>query len=69
MKKRIVNLDLADKGFSELKRTDGLRLIVQYSATRAAKDAKNREKGLDRLKKKLASGKLSKKHINNKGYN
>lgn len=69
MKKRILNLDLADKGFSELKRTDGLRLIVQYSATRAVKDAKNREKGLDRLKKKLASGKLSKKHINNKGYN
>jgi transposase len=69
VKKRILNLNLADKGFSELKRADGLRLIVQYSATRAAKDAKNREKGLDRLKKKLASGKLSKKHINNKGYN
>lgn len=68
-KKRILNLDLADKGFSELKRADGLRLIIQYSAARAAKDAKNREKGMDRLKKKLASGKLSKKHINNKGYN
>jgi hypothetical protein len=69
IKKRILNLELADKGFSELKRADGLRLIVQYSASRAAKDAKNREKGMERLKKKLASGKLSKKHINNKGYN
>lgn len=68
-KKSILSLELADKGFSELKRADGHRLIVQYSSSRAAKDAKNREKGMERLKKKLASGKLSKKHINNKGYN
>jgi transposase len=68
-KKRILGMELADKDFSEIKRADGNRLIVQYSASRAAKDAKNREKGMERLKKKLASGKLSKKHINNKGYN
>lgn len=68
-KKMILGLKLADKGFSELKRADGQRLIVHYSEARAAKDAKNREKGMERLRKKLASGKLSKKHINNKGYN
>ena len=68
-KRKILDLGLSDQGFAELKREDGNRLIVQYSASRAAKDAKNREKGMERLKKRLASGKLSKKHINNKGYN
>ena len=32
-------------------------------------DAHNRNKGLERLKKQLAGGKLTKAHINNKGYN
>ena len=69
LKKKILSLKLEDKKYSELKRPDGLRLIVQFSSSRASKDAHNRAKGMERLKKKLASGKLSKKHINNKGYN
>lgn len=69
LKKKIVTLKLGDKEYSELVRNDGNRIIIQYSATRAAKDKNNRNKGLERLKKKLSSGKLSKKHINNKGYN
>lgn len=45
------------------------RLIVTYSEKRSHNDKRNRDKGLKRLEKKVNSGKLSKKHINNRGYN
>ena len=45
------------------------KIIVSYSAKRAAKDRHNRKRGLQRLEKKLGAGKLSKAHINNRGYN
>lgn len=45
------------------------KLIVQYSENRARKDAHNRERGLKRLEKQVKSGKLTKKNINNRGYN
>jgi len=45
------------------------RLIVSYSDKRAAKDVFNREKGVRKLRKKIKSGKLTKEHINNRGYN
>lgn len=45
------------------------RLIVTYSQKRARKDKANREKGLKRLEKRVKSGKLTKAHINNRGYN
>lgn len=51
------------------KRQDGTRLIVMYSDKRASKDARNRKKGLTRLEKRLKSGRLTKEHINNRGYN
>jgi transposase len=57
----------ADKP-KELKNKYG-RLIVSYSAKRAVNDRRNREKGLKRLEKKVKSGKLTKEHINNRGYN
>lgn len=69
IKNQILALKLNDKHYSELPREDGLRIVVQYSASRASNDAKNRTKGMERLKKLLATGKLTKKHINNKGYN
>ncbi|MBT0813181.1 IS1634 family transposase [Litoribacter ruber] len=50
-KNKILGLELADKSFSELERPDGLRMIVQYSASRAAKDAKNREREWKGLRK------------------
>ena len=50
-------------------KTDNTRLIVTYSKKRAARDAANRERGLKRLEKQLGKGKLTKKYINNKGYN
>jgi transposase len=48
---------------------NNIRLIVSYSDKRAAKDSLNRERGLKRLEKQLGKGRLTKNHINNKGYN
>lgn len=45
------------------------RMIVAYANNRAAKDAHNRKRGLQRLEKQIKSGKLTKTQINNKGYN
>jgi transposase len=45
------------------------RLVVSYSDKRSAKDSHNRQKGLQRLEKKVKSKKLTKDAINNRGYN
>lgn len=52
-----------------LKREDGTRLVVTYSDKRARKDARMRQKGLNRLEKRMKAGHLTKDHINNRGYN
>jgi transposase len=44
-------------------------IVVSYSDSRAKKDAHNRERGIEKLKKQIKTGKLSKKNINNRGYN
>ena len=46
----------------------GRRLIVSYSAKRARKDAHDREKALEKLKKKLSGKKNVKEYLNNCGY-
>ena len=60
---------LTDKGSAVVRRADNCRLIIDYSKSRAKKDAANREKGLERLKKSISSGKLTKSSINKRGYN
>ena len=45
------------------------RIIISYSESRAAKDAHNREKGIKRLRDAYASGKITKRNINQRGYN
>lgn len=52
-----------------LKKLDGTRLIVAYSEKRQKKDARNRERGLLKLRQQIKSGKLTKESINNRGYN
>jgi transposase len=66
---QILACKLEDGQSIEIKKEATQRMILSYSTARAAKDAHNRNKGLERLKKQLASGKLTKQHINNKGYN
>lgn len=53
----------------EIPRENGRRLIVSYSGKRARKDAHNRRRGLASLRQRVGSGRLSKKSLNNRGYN
>lgn len=57
-----------DGQYHEKKLENGDRLIVTYSSKRAAKDAYNRNKGVERLRKAYASGKITKDKINKRGY-
>jgi hypothetical protein len=68
MKSRILGLGTKEGHPVELQHPNG-RLIITYSEKRAHNDKGNRVKGLKRLEKKVKSGKLSKKHVNNRGYN
>lgn len=68
IKAKVISLEVEEGKPKELINNNG-RLIVSYSSKRAHNDKKNREKGLKRLEKKVRSGKLSKEHINNRGYN
>lgn len=45
------------------------RLIITYSSDRAKKDADNRKRGVERLKRAFGSGKIKKESINRRGYN
>jgi transposase len=68
-KEAILKLQLKDKENAAIDKTDGSKLIISYKTNRAKKDAANRKKGYEKLKKKVQSGKLNKTNINNKGYN
>lgn len=69
IKEQILNLTLADGDSCIIEKENKHRLIINYSVSRAKKDAYNRKRGITKLEKALNGGKLNKKHINNKGYN
>jgi len=52
-----------------LSKPDNTKIIISFSDKRKRKDAHNREKGLKKLRIKVASGKLTKTQITNRGYN
>ncbi|MBI2335369.1 MAG: transposase [Deltaproteobacteria bacterium] len=52
-----------------VKKQDETRLIVTHSISRAKKDAHNRDRGLKKLREQIRFGKLTKQHINSRGYN
>lgn len=66
---KILNLKLQDNQCEAIELTQDERLIVGYKKARAIRDAKNRKRGLEKLEKAIESGKLGKRHINNRGYN
>ncbi|MDZ7693284.1 MAG: IS1634 family transposase [Balneolaceae bacterium] len=68
IKNRILGLRLTNNQSSVIDKPDATRLIISYSDKRARKDQYNRQKGLRKLEKRIKSGKLTKAHINNKGY-
>lgn len=65
----IFALERKDGGVYQRHIADGERLVVGYSEKRAAKDAHNRQRGIERLEKAYRSGKVSKRNINQRGYN
>jgi transposase len=67
--KQILALQLKDEQSALIHRQDGTKLIVSYTKARAINDYKNRQRGLEKLEKRVKSGTLTKQHINNKGYN
>ncbi len=69
IKNRIMSFRLGDGESRVIIKMKNIRLVVHYSERRAYKDRKNREKGIHRLEKLVASGKLTKESINNRGYN
>lgn len=60
---------MKDQDAFMITKDDGTRLVVSYADRRAKKDGYNREKGLKKLRTKVASGKLGKAQITNRGYN
>ena len=69
IKKKITARQWTEDQIRKIKKSDTRYLIVHYSKKRAKKDAHNRQKGLERLEKRLKSGKLTKSNLNNRGYN
>ncbi len=69
VREQILSMQLSNKEHAEIKKDNGQRLIIQYSDKRAKQDEYNRQRGLKRLESKLKSGRLTKSHINNRGYN
>jgi transposase len=69
LQQQILSLSLSNGQSHSIHKAGGLRLIVSYSEARAHNDRKNRERGLARLERAVQKGKLTKKHINNRGYN
>jgi transposase len=69
VKQKILDLIPTETDCRIIKKGEGISLIISYSADRAKKDKYNREKGLKKLEKKAKSGRLTKEHLNNRGYN
>lgn len=69
IKEWVLKQELRDGEFAELGREHGERLIVGYSKKRADKDAYNRKRGIERLRKAYSSGTLTKAQVNRRGYN
>ena len=69
IKQQILSRGYADGETFTIQKQDKIRLIINYSAKRAKKDAHMRKQGLERLEKSVRSGKLTKQKVNNRGYN
>lgn len=69
IQKLILALKLKNGESAEIEKDKNSRIIISYSEARAKKDAANRKRGLEKLEKSITKGKLTKKNINNRGYN
>ena len=69
LQQQILSLSLDNGQSAEIQISDHSRLIISYSEGRAKKDLANRQRGLERLERAISKGTLTKKNINNRGYN
>ena len=69
IKEKIINSVFKDGSTVSITKSSNKRLIINYSTTRATKDEYNRRRGLNRLEKRIKTGRLTKSNINNRGYN
>lgn len=69
LQSQILDLRLENGQCEEIAIDQGTRLIISYSQARAKKDKLNRQRGLEKLERAVKTGRLSKKNINNRGYN
>ena len=69
VKEQILSLDMKYGDVVEIEKDGGVRIVLSCTERRAKKDAHKRKRGLARLQKKMASGRLTKQNINNRGYN
>jgi transposase len=60
---------ISDGAHFVIEQADGRRLLVTYSEKRAAKDRQRRQAGLTRLHARVKTGRLTKEHLNKRGYN
>ena len=65
----VLSLEKTPKKLYEKAINGDERIIISYSEERSAKDRHNRNRGIQRLRKAYASGKIKKKNINQRGYN
>jgi transposase len=68
IQKKILALSFENEKIHVINKED-FKLIITHSEERSKKDSYNREKAIKKLEKKINTGKLSKAHINNRGYN
>lgn len=69
IKQQILGKQWKDGEIMKRKKMKETRLIVTYTGNDAIQDQRNRQRGLDRLEKEIQSGNLTRRHINNIGYN
>ena len=69
IRQHILNLALQDDEMAEIAKDGGYRLIVSKSSELADIDRLKRERGLKRLQQKIKLGRLTYRHINNRGFN
>ena len=69
VKEKILALNLKNGESTIVASDEHSKLVISYSDPRARKDAATRKKGFEKLERSVASGKLTKQSINNRGYN
>lgn len=69
VKSQIMSLSINDGESAVIQKSETVQLVISYSESRARKDNYNRQRGINKLEKKVKTGKLTKSAINNKGYN